>query len=87
MVARVTDALLFGMAHRGSVDNPIVQILLGYYFGALTQDAGYRLGEAVFLHTWWDVLAFLGTFHYRLVRQKPEGRLPVLWSPPLTYVF
>lgn len=88
-MARIGDAALFGLAHMASVDVPVFQTLLGYYLGWLTQGSGYSIGEAVFIHTWWDIFSFIGTFHYRLT-QKPESKvanLPVVWTPKLQWTF
>ena len=83
-------AAVFALAHLGTVDVPVAQFLLGWYLGHLTQKNQWTLGEAIFVHTWWDVGAFLLSYHlYK--KETKEGSslaaLPVLWLPRLTMAF
>ena len=61
--ANLTQAAIFGAAHV-SEDNPfpVFQTLAGYYFGYLAQRNNWSLQEAIFVHTWWDVIIFAGSF-------------------------
>lgn len=68
-IANILQSILFAAAHMGSVDVPIAQLLLGYHLGYVTQSNGWNLGEAAFIHTWWDVAAFLMSFS---VRETPK---------------
>lgn len=69
-IANSLQSILFAAAHMGSVDVPIAQLLLGYHLGYVTEANGWSLGEAAFIHTWWDVIAFLTSFS---VREKPKA--------------
>ena len=61
--ANATQATIFGLAHL-SGDNPfpVFQTFAGYYFGWLARKNGYSLREAIFVHTWWDVIVFTAGF-------------------------
>ncbi len=78
--SNILQSLIFALAHRGSVDLPIPQLLLGYHLGYVTQRNGWTLGEAAFIHTWWDVIAFMAAYSKR---ESPA----VLNLPPLSLVF
>jgi membrane protease YdiL (CAAX protease family) len=57
--ANMTQAALFGAAHiSGDNPYPIIQTMAGFYFAVLVQKNGWSLREAIFLHTWWDVIVF-----------------------------
>lgn len=56
---KASNALLFAVAHLGNIGTPIPQLLFGYYLSDLTMENNWRIGEAIFIHTWWDVFAFL----------------------------
>lgn len=78
--SNILQSLIFALAHRGSVDLPITQLLLGYHLGYVTQRNGWSLGEAAFIHTWWDVIAFMAAYSKR---ESPA----VLNLPTLSLVF
>ncbi len=61
--ANLTQAAIFGAAHI-SADNPVplFQTAAGYYFGWLAKKNGWSLREAIFVHTWWDVIVFTAQF-------------------------
>lgn len=61
--ANLTQAAIFGAAHL-SQDNPfpVFQTAAGYYFGWLARKNGWSLREAIFVHTWWDVIVFTAQF-------------------------
>lgn len=67
-----SQSLLFAAAHLNTNPQPLPQLLLGYHLGYVAQKNSWRLAEAVFIHVWWDVLAFATIFNYREV--FPERR-------------
>ena len=87
--ANVGQSLLFAVAHLNNNSTPLPQLLLGYHLGNVVQDDGWRLGEAIFIHVWWDVLAFASTYSYKeapaLTKAFPV--VPVFWLPPLELAF
>lgn len=88
--SNAAQAGIFALAHISSNPRPLPQLLLGYYLGEVTIDNDWRLGEAIFIHTWWDVLAFASNYTYRKSLDKKTASLvppPVLWLPPLAYRF
>lgn len=85
-LGNLTTSALFAAAHLGTVDLPIVQMLLGWHLGQTVMASGYNLQEAIFIHTWWDVIAFLDAYRYK--QQNPESRVtPRLTLPPLLWAF
>lgn len=81
-------SLFFAAAHLSSVDVPLAQLLLGYHLGSVTIENQWRISEAVFIHTWWDVVAFLAIYQYK--KREPEAARalnPVLWLPPFEWRF
>jgi membrane protease YdiL (CAAX protease family) len=83
------QSLLFAAAHLNTNPQPLPQLLLGYHLGYVTQKNDWRLAESVFIHVWWDVLAFATIFHYRQAEDDETASriLPVLWLPPLEFHF
>lgn len=85
--SNVSQSVLFAAAHLGTNSTPIPQLLLGYHLGYVTQQNHWTLAESVFVHTWWDVIAFATTWQYRRVELKNTGKMtlppPVFWFPPL----
>jgi membrane protease YdiL (CAAX protease family) len=71
------QAVIFGAAHI-SPNNPypVFQTLFGYYFGWLVQRNGWSMQQAIFVHTWWDVL-IIGAETARN-QSDPFYRLPTL---------
>jgi len=56
-------ATVFAAAHISDQNSiPWFQLLSGWYFGWIVQENDYKIGEAAFLHAWWDVMAL--TFSY-----------------------
>lgn len=84
-----TQALIFSSAHLNTNPFPIIQFGLGLHFGFVTQRNGYRISEVVFIHTWWNVVAFLASYSTWQVPANTSQavRGPVLWLPPLQYTF
>lgn len=89
-LANLAQSVIFAMAHLPGNPFPLPQLLLGYYLGDVTMQNDWRLGEAIFIHTWWDVLAFASSYTYRKLQDpKVAQRLPppVFWLPSLNYSF
>lgn len=65
-LANVATAGVFALAHVDlsgrNLFIPWPQFLGGLYFGWVTQYRDYHISEAIFLHVWYDVLAFATTF-------------------------
>lgn len=82
-------SLLFAAAHLGDNQFPIVQAILGYHMGSVTMANDWRIGEAVFIHTWWDVFAFATTYHYKRKLPEPVAAAvqPIFWLPALKLAF
>jgi membrane protease YdiL (CAAX protease family) len=88
--SNAAQSLLFAAAHLNTNPQPLPQLLLGYHLGYVTQKNSWRLAESVFIHVWWDVLAFATIFNYREAHQdddKASRLLPILWLPPLELHF
>lgn len=87
--ANVGQALLFAAAHMNTNSTPLPQLLLGYHLGNVVMDDQWRLGEAIFIHVWWDVLAFASAYSYKEVTKstKALAAVPVFWLPPLELAF
>lgn len=61
--SNTATAAVFAAAHLSAGNTlPWPQFVLGWYFGYQTQTNGWSLKEAIFVHTWWDVLIFTGAF-------------------------
>lgn len=94
VMSNASQSLLFALAHLGSNSIPIPQLLLGYHLGYVTQRNGWTLGEAAFIHTWWDVFNFLALYSRREVDLNASQRAgrtvlktPALHLPPISLVF
>jgi membrane protease YdiL (CAAX protease family) len=68
-MSNLTQATAFALAHLGSNPMPLPQFLLGMHLGRVSQNRGWSLQESIFIHTWWDVIAF--TANYYVVKNKP----------------
>jgi len=84
--ANIFVASVFGLAHL-SGDNPLPlpQLILGWHLGYVAQKRGMTLGESIFIHTWWDIVAFASSYQYRQVNASAAA--PILWLPPLDMAF
>jgi membrane protease YdiL (CAAX protease family) len=80
-------AVGFAAAHLGSVDRPIAQLALGYYWGDLTQRNNWEISESIFIHTWWDVIAFLTVFQIKDKEPAAADERPALHLPPFEIHF
>jgi membrane protease YdiL (CAAX protease family) len=84
--SNLAQASTFAAAHLSTNDFPIIQFFLGLHLGCVTQSNGWSIGESVFIHTWWDIIAFLGA--YQLKKDNPDHAPPAkLMLPPLTLSF
>ncbi len=61
--SNTATAVIFGAAHL-SGDNPIPwpQFALGWYLGWLAQKNDWRISQGIFVHAWWDVIAFTAAY-------------------------
>lgn len=78
--ANSIQALVFALAHRATIDRPIAQAGMGFYLGWLQEKRNWTLGESIFVHAWWDVLALSSSYIFRLKEEK-RGPPPVIWLP------
>ena len=88
--ANIGQSSLFALAHLGTNPLPIAQLALGYHLGYVTQRNQWTLGEAVFIHAWWDVIAFGTMWHFRETLDEEKAAMlppPVLWLPPFEMRF
>lgn len=76
-VANTIQSLAFGYSHDNA--QPYLQILFGFYAGWLTPRNNWDLSEAIFIHTWWDVIVITAEFaRSRSKTQDFNIQLPVL---------
>lgn len=82
--SNMIQSSLFALAHTNQTSFPIFQFGLGYYLGWLTQHQGWSIKESIFIHTWWDVVAFAAEY-----TRKKKAFTPgqVVWLPALRLAF
>lgn len=80
-------ALLFSLAHLNTVSVPWIQLGLGWYFGDLTIRNNWEIGESVFIHSWWDVFAFLTVFRLEQKDALPQSASRPVYLPALEWRF
>ena len=52
---------------------------MGYYLGYLSQKNHWTLKEGIFIHAWWDLIAFTGSYLYDSRDKRSKGfYLPLL---------
>jgi len=51
LASNLIQGTVFGFAHG---PKPYFQLAFGFYSGWLTERNGFDLGEAIFVHAWWD---------------------------------
>ena len=61
-MSNLAQSTLFALAHLGSNSIPLPQFLLGLHLGRVTAANQWSLGESIFIHVWWDVIAFTGNY-------------------------
>jgi membrane protease YdiL (CAAX protease family) len=93
-MANVGQGLIFALAHLGNNHIPLPQLFLGLHLGRVTQRNQWTLGESVFIHTWWDVFAFLSTYHLKKIKSDPSSneaisnyKSLVFLLPPINLTF
>lgn len=73
------QATLFSVAHISSENPyPLWQFGLGYYLGWLTQRNKWSLRESIFIHAWWDVIAFTGIYLAESKRDRRSLYMPLV---------
>jgi hypothetical protein len=80
----VVSSVGFALAHRGTVQVPLAQLILGYYLGWVSINNQYSLKESIFIHTWWDVIAFAQNYHFESTGSKSKL---AYWLPGLHMAF
>jgi len=84
-VANGLQSLIFGYSHQ--LDGiPIFQLILGAYTGWVTIKNNWTISEAIFIHTWYDVLAFTASFADGNISRNAKKNF-TFWFPPLRLVF
>ncbi len=77
--ANTATATLFAAAHISSeLKFPIYQFLVGWYLGYQTQANEWTLQQAIFIHTWWDVIAFTSIYLTAKTRPAAMITLPLI---------
>jgi membrane protease YdiL (CAAX protease family) len=84
--SNLTQAGTFALAHLGSTSLPLPQFLLGLHFGQTAMNNHWSISESIFIHTWWDVMVLLATFHTK-EREPAANRRASLYLPPLQLFF
>lgn len=84
--SNAAQAVIFGLAHRSTIDRPFAQVGMGYYLGWLQQRNDWTLGEGIFIHAWWDVIALSSSYLTRL-KEGERAPPPIVWLPGLTIGF
>ena len=79
-------SLIFARAHYPNIELPLPQLLLGWHLGRVVNQNDYSLKEAIFIHTWWDIFAFLSAYKYR-EKESLKSLKPILRLPPLLLTF
>jgi hypothetical protein len=67
-MANLSQASAFALAHIGSNPVPLPQLIIGFHLGRVSQARSWTLQESIFIHTWWDVIAF--TANYYIVKNE-----------------
>lgn len=84
VLGNVVSSVGFALAHRGTVQVPLAQLILGYYLGWVSMNNQYSLKESIFIHTWWDVIAFAQNYHFESTGSKSKL---AYWLPGLHMAF
>lgn len=79
ILANLGQAVFFSAGH----ENREFSGVAGLYLGWLTERNGYDLGEATFLHAWWDFLVI----NADLIRKRSFAEGDTLYLPPVQFVF
>jgi hypothetical protein len=87
--ANGVQASAFAAAHLGTNPIPITQLILGWHLGKVTQNNTWSIQESIFIHTWWDIIAFAAQYH-SIPKETSNATPPPpakLHLPPLVIVF
>lgn len=79
LASNITTSLLFGAAHYRQGYIPISQTIGGFYLGFLAQQNEWQLGESIFVHTWYDIIAFL--LNYAMADSTARSKAVFQLSP------
>jgi membrane protease YdiL (CAAX protease family) len=75
--SNTASAFIFAIAHQSEqLQVPWPQFVMGWYLGWLTQQNDWTLSESVFIHTWWDVIAFSAAY----LAQSKTAYLPLIYA-------
>jgi uncharacterized protein len=80
LLSNFTQALVFAAFHGPEA---YVQFAGGLYAGWLTERNGFDLGEAVFIHAWWDFWIFAA----ELARRRTNTQDYTVMLPPFQFSF
>lgn len=58
-LSNTIQAVIFGYAHGPT---PYPQLAFGFYTGWLVPHNGWDMGEAIFIHTWWDLIIMTASY-------------------------
>jgi membrane protease YdiL (CAAX protease family) len=83
--ANLAQGVLFAALHMNNVSVPLPQLLLGTYLGWLTQRREWTIGESIFVHAWWDVIAIGAS--WATAPANGQARLAPIMLPPLRVAF
>lgn len=70
------SSIIFALSHGLKLGHFVTAFFFGLYSGWLTQRNNWSIGEVTFIHTWWDVMAFMAD--YTNNRKHAFLRLPTL---------
>jgi membrane protease YdiL (CAAX protease family) len=84
-MANCMQALTFGAMHLNQTKRPVIQAALGWHLGHTAITNHWTLAESIFIHTWWDVIAFTGAYHVKTT--SSSSRPLALRLPPIAWYF
>lgn len=70
------SSLIFALSHGLKVSHFVTAFFFGLYSGWLVQENNWSIGEVTFIHSWWDVMAFVAD--YTNHRKHAFLKLPTL---------
>ncbi len=56
------SSIFFALSHGLKLGHFVTAFFFGLYSGWLTQQNNWSIGEVTFIHTWWDVMAFMADY-------------------------
>jgi hypothetical protein len=84
--SNLLESAAFAAVHLTTVSVPWPQFILGMHLGYVTQRNGWSISESAFIHTWWDIITFLGVYSSE-AEAIVKGPGPTLHLPPISIVF